>query len=221
MRRFSLKRRIGEDDLENDLERFFPSANEGVDEVFNQQAKRKYKQPSKDGLHFKKNWLAGCNTWSYEGLKESSRLKRDTFDFALEVITHLLYKEPTSMEPNPIENYRQLGLALYRMMHGCSFKVIMGMFWVSQSLTTETFNNVIKYTVFTSFDGFVWLPRTKADWAKECKSFNENYEFLCVGAWDGFQVRLDCRLKSYFSFKNKYTITSMGLIAHNKRFLHL
>ena len=49
----------------------------------------------------------------------------------------------------------------------------------------------------------------------------ENYEFPCVGAWDGFHVHVSTDLKNHFSFKNKYTITSMGLIGHNKRFLHL
>ena len=52
MKRFSLKRRLDENDFENDLEAFFPPVNEGVDEVasslseslmtfVNQQAKRK------------------------------------------------------------------------------------------------------------------------------------------------------------------------------------
>ena len=49
----------------------------------------------------------------------------------------------------------------------------------------------------------------------------ENYEFPCVGAWDGFHVHVSTHLKNHFSFKNKYTITSMGLTGHNKRFLHL
>ena len=75
--------------------------------------------------------------------------------------------------------------------------------------------------VLTLYDEFVCLPRTEEDWANECKGFIENYEFPCVGAWDGFHVNVACHLKNYFSFKNKYTVTSMGLIAHNKRFLHL
>ena len=54
MRRFSLKRRIVEDDLENDLERLFPSANEGVDEVFNQQAKRNISNQAKIACILKK-----------------------------------------------------------------------------------------------------------------------------------------------------------------------
>ena len=71
------------------------------------------------------------------------------------------------------------------------------------------------------FDEFVRLPETEDEWVEECKSFMENYEFPCVGAWDGFSVHVASHLKNYFSFKNKYTITSMGLIGHNKRFLHL
>ena len=53
------------------------------------------------------------------------------------------------------------------------------------------------------------------------KTFLENYEFPCIGAWDGFHVQAATSLKNYYSFKNKYTITSMGLVGCNKRFLHL
>ena len=113
------------------------------------------------------------------------------------------------MVPNPIEDHRQLGLTIYRLVHGCSFKVIMDIFGVSQSLATETFN-VIKW-VLTLYDEFVCLPRTEADWANKCKGFIENYEFPCVGAWDGFHVHVASRLKNYFSFKNKYRVTGMGL----------
>ena len=109
------------------------------------------------------------------------------------------------MVPNPIEDHRQLGLTIYRLVHGCSFKVIMDIFGVSQSLATETFN-VIKW-VLTLYDEFVCLPRAEADWANKCKGFIENYEFPCVGAWDGFHVHVACCLKNYLIFKNKYTIT--------------
>ena len=36
-----------------------------------------------------------------------------------------------------------------------------------------------------------------------------------------FHVHVACRLKNYFGFKNKYTFTSMVLIAYCKRFLQL
>ena len=94
------------------------------------------------------------------------------------------------MAPNPIEDQRQLSLTIYRMAHGCWFKVLTGMFWVSQSLATETFNNVVKCMVFTLYDEFVCLPRTEVDLANECKGFIENYEFPCDEAWNGFYLHL-------------------------------
>ena len=45
--------------------------------------------------------------------------------------------------------------------------------------------------------------------------------FPCVGAWDGFHVHVLTRLKNHYSFKHKYTITNMGFVGHNKRFLDL
>ena len=68
---------------------------------------------------------------------------------------------------------------------------------------------------------FVHLPNSKQECIKECKGFIENYEFPCVGAWDGFHVHITTCLKNYFSFKNKYTVTSMGLVGYIKRFIHL
>ena len=93
-----------------------------------------------------------------------------------------------------------------------SFKVIMEIVGVSQSLATGTFNNAIICTVLTPCDEFVCLTRSEADWAKECKGFIENCEFPCAGPWNGFHVHIGWRLKNYFSFKNKYAITSMDLI---------
>ena len=100
MKRFSLKKRLDEDDFENDLEAFFPPVNKGVDEVasalseslitfVNHQTKRKNKQPNKDRLHLKNFWLAGYDTWSDEEFKERMRINRETFDFILGRIVHL------------------------------------------------------------------------------------------------------------------------------------
>ncbi|CAH3133439.1 unnamed protein product [Pocillopora meandrina] len=38
-------------------------------------------------------------------------------------------------------------------------------------------------------------------------------------SWDGFHVYVSTKLKNYFSFKKRYSVSSMGFIASNKRFL--
>ena len=133
----------------------------------------------------------------------------------------MIVKQPTKMIPNPIEEHKQLALTIYRLAHGCSIKVIKDLFGVSQSLRKECFNKVIKMTVHCLYDEFVKTLQTEEEWVNECKFFMENFEFPCVGAWDGFHIHESTHSKNHFSFKNKYTITSMGLIGHNKRFLHL
>ena len=79
----------------------------------------------------------------------------------------------------------------------------------------------MKILVTRLFNKFIKLPTTEEEWMEECKAFIENYEFPCVDAWDGFHVHVKTHLKNHFSFKNKYTVSCMGLIGHNKRFLHL
>ena len=133
----------------------------------------------------------------------------------------MIVKEPTNMIPNPIEKHRQLALTIYRLAFGCLFNVLKDLFGVSQSLPTEYFNKVVKVMVRCLYGKFVKTLQTEEEWVNQCKSFMENYDFSCVGAWDGFHVHGSTHLKNNFSFKCKYTITSMGLIGHNKRFLYL
>ena len=38
------------------------------------------------------------------------------------------------------------------------------------------------------YDYYVHLPTTDEEWQNEIRGFLENYEFPCVGAWDGFYV---------------------------------
>ena len=107
------------------------------------------------------------------------------------------------------------------MAHGCSFQVLDDVFGVSRSLASETFNIVIRVLVAKVFDLVVVLPQTEDEWKVELKAFIENYAFPCIGAWDGFHVHVATRLKNHYSFKHKYTITNMGLVGCNKRFLNL
>ena len=44
--------------------------------------------------------------------------------------------------------------------------------------------------------------------------------FCCVGEWDGFHVYVSSKLKSFYSFKKRYSMASLGLVGYNKRFLY-
>ena len=67
--------------------------------------------------------------------------------------------------------------------------------------------------ILQPFNEYVNMPTSEEEWIADCKEFIENYEFPCVGAWDGFHDHVSTYLKNYYSFKNRYTIANMGLIA--------
>ena len=65
------------------------------------------------------------------------------------------------------------------------------------------------------------MPSTEQEWINEIKGFIENYEFPCIGAWDGFHVYVCSKLKNHYNFKHRHSISNMGLVWYNKRFLNL
>ena len=97
---------------------------------------------------------------------------------------------------------------------------MVDLFLVSTSLAGQTFNKVTWVLVAQMYDASVLLPQNQAEWETELKNFIENYEFSCVGAWDGFHVYVCSKLKSYFSFKKRYTLSNLALIGYNKRILY-
>ena len=129
-------------------------------------------------------------------------------------------KQPTNLKPFPTTPEQQLGLTLYRLAHGCSFSKVTDLFGVSISLAGKTFNKVTRVLVARMYDTFTVLPKNQAEWETELKNFIENYEFLFVGAWDGFHVCVCSKLNSYFSFKKRYTVSNLALVGYNKRILY-
>ena len=125
------------------------------------------------------------------------------------------------MVSDPTKDDRQLALTIYRLVHGCSFKVLKDLFRVTQSVASETFNQLIRVMVLCLYNELVYLSLSDEKWRTECKSFIENYESSCASAWDAFRVYLATNLKNNYNFKNKYLISRTGLSGHNKRFLHL
>ena len=114
----------------------------------------------------------------------------------------------------------QLVITLYRLAHGYSFSIVGDLFGVSESLADKTFNHVVLLLVARLYDVFVKLPLTGEEWELELRGFTENYEFPCVGAWDGFHVYVSSKLKQSYSFEKRYTMTNLALIGNNTGILY-
>ena len=129
-------------------------------------------------------------------------------------------KQPTNLEPFPTTPEQQLGLTLYRLAHGCSFSTVADLFGVSISPAGQTYKKVTRVLVAQIYNTFALLSQNQAGWETEPKNVIENYEFRCVGDWDGFHVYVRSKLKSYFSFKKRYTVSNLALVWYNKRILY-
>ena len=163
-------------------------------------------------------WENGYRQWTEEQFKKRLCVTRETFEFILETVTDDIAKETTKFK-EPTSPQCQLALTLYRLAHGCSYTTVGDLFGVAPSTACTIFNHVIRCIVQALYDDYVVLPRNEEEWKNELNAFLENWEFPCVGAWDGFHVYISCNLKNFFSFKKRYSVTNMGFIGANKRFL--
>lgn len=164
-------------------------------------------------------WTNGYQYWDHQSFKKRFRVSRNTFQYILEEIEDLLQKEATRMVPHPTTPAAQLALCLYRLAHGCTFLTVGDLFGVAESTANCIFHDVCKAIVECLYDKFVYLPRNPDEWNQELRNFLENWEFPCVGAWDGFHVYISTKLKNFYSFKKRYSVTNMGFIGNNKRFM--
>jgi hypothetical protein len=164
-------------------------------------------------------WTTGYQTWNDQAFKKRFRLTRGTFDYILSEIRDSICKTPTPMKPNPTPPETQLGICLYRLAHGCSFLTVGDLFGVAESTAHVIFKDVCLAIVGNLYDRLVYLPKNDAEWKDELQKFLENWEFPCVGAWDGFHIFVTTKLKNFYSYKKRYTVTNMALIGHNKRFM--
>ena len=136
-----------------------------------------------------RSWFKdGYPVWNDELFKKHFRLKRETFEFILTEIHDEIFKEPTRFKPEPTSPDCQLAITLYRLAHGCTFTVLEDLFGESLENCCVIFNKVCRVLVSKMYGQYVKLPETDDEWEMELKGFLENYEFPCIGAWDGFHV---------------------------------
>ena len=133
-------------------------------------------------------WADVYRNWSEEDFKPKMRINRTTFNFILDGIYEDIILTPTNLKPNPTSPDRQLALTIYRLATGCTYSTLSDLFGVSVSAASKFFNKICRLMVVSLYDRYVRLPTTDEEWQNEIRGFLENYEFPCVGAWDGFHV---------------------------------
>ena len=161
----------------------------------------------------------GYQNWNEEDFKYRLRVTRENFELNLASVGPYISKIPTNFVPHPIENHRQVALTIYRLAHGCSLSTLSDLFGVSHALAVETYNHAVRELSLRLYKRYVCTPRTDDECEEKLRGFIENYGFPCVGAWDRFHVYVSTHLKNYFSFKKRYSVSNMGLVSYNKRFL--
>ncbi|CAH3128541.1 unnamed protein product [Pocillopora meandrina] len=140
-------------------------------------------------------WRNGYRNWDDTAFKKRLCTNRATFQFILGKIEDQLVKKPTRFKPEPIPSDTQLAICLYRLAHGSTYSTVGDLFGVAESTASVIFNQ------------------------HELESFLENWEFPCVRAWNGFHVYVSTKLKNYLASRKRYSVSSMGFIASNKKFL--
>ena len=50
----------------------------------------------------------------------------------------------------------------------------------------------------------------------ELRGFIEHYEFPCVGSWHRFHVNVSSKLKQFYSFKKRYTMSNLDWLETSK-----
>lgn len=207
------KRRF-EDELADEIELALAAASSVI---FLTRKQRKDRRP--DERRRNTWWSEGYQSWSDAAFKRRFRVSRATFDFLLNEIGHEIVKQPTRMKPHPTTLDTQLAICLYRLAHGVTYLTVGDLFGVAASTAYCIFMDVCKVLVKILYDRFIYLPKTIDEWTHELQGFLENWEFPCVGAWDGFHVYVSSRLKNFYSYKKRYSVTNMGFIGYNKRFM--
>ena len=168
-------------------------------------SKNEGKPKTKDKLRDTgKLWWADvyCN-WNEAHFKAKMQINRTIFNFILDEIYEDIILALTNLKPNPTPPDRQLTLTIYRLAAGCTYSTLSDLFGVSVSAACKFFNKIFRLMVVSLYDRYVRFPATDKEWRNEICGFLENYEFPCVGAWDGYHVYINSQLTNYFSFKKR------------------
>ena len=119
------------------------------------------------------------------------QINRTTFKFIFDGIYEDIILTPKNLKPHRTSPDLQLALTIYRLATGCTYCTLSDLLGVSVSAASKFFSKIDRLMVVSLYDRYVRLPTTDEEWQNEIRGFLENYEFPCVGAWDGFHVYIN------------------------------
>ena len=71
----------------------------------------------------------------------------------------------------------------------------------------NSLNLVVKELFLRLYSDYVKMPENENEWINKIKGFIGNYEFPSFGVWYGFHVYISCKLKNFYNFKHRYSVS--------------
>ena len=205
--------KTSEDSEDDDI--FNAVVGHAVSAVLSELNSKPRKERGKSKFCHSEFWEQGFIHWNDKDFKHRMRASRQVFNYILKEIGEYKEKTPTNLNPGPTHARVQLALTLYRLGQGRTYPVATDIFGFSEPLVCQVFNHVCRILVARLHNKNVYIPSSDEEWQAKLRGFIENYEFSCVGAWDGFHIYTTTKLKQYYSFKKRYFVSNM-----EKRFLY-
>ena len=179
--------------------------------------------------HLRRNMgLFNCvwNTYSEERFKKTFRVSRGTFQFILCRIRHVLERD--AVNEDPISPECRLAICLYRLARGDYYYTISEMTGLGVSTVCTIVKEVTKAIVEKLWDECVTkhMPKTEDEFRNKMIDTEQLWQFPCCwSAVDGCHITIKCppggpeSRKEYYNFKNFYSVTMMGMVDSNYRFI--
>ena len=166
------------------------------------------------------------SNYSDKRFKKTLRVSRETFNFILSRIRHVLERDTVNEEP--ISPEFRLAVCLYRLSRGDYYYTIAEMTGLGVSTVCSICQEVTRAIVECMWadSGSKHMPKTIEDFKKKMLDMEEMWQFpYCWAAIDGCHIPIKCppggseSCKEYHNYKNFYSIVMMAMVDANCRFI--
>jgi len=178
-------------------------------------------------LEINNGWFSMVwSTYSTKRFKKTFRVSRETFEFILSRIRHVLKRDTINEEP--ISPECRLAIRLYRLSRGDYYYTIAEMTGLGVSPVCTICKEVTRAIVENMWVDSVskHMPKSEEDFKKNILDMKEIWQFPYRWAViAGCHIPIKCpagglkSCKEYHSFKNFYSIVMMAMVDSNCRFI--